>query len=281
LAQTRPELIVSDVVMPGCDGFSLLEAVHARPEWVTIPFLFLTALDDQESLARGRALGVDDYLTKPFSPAALAQSVGARLERASALQSAYKQEAYLRTILVVVRAIESRDTYTGGHVERVSAYAEALARRLGWPEIDIHWLRLSAILHDVGKVMVPDAILNKIGRLSPEEHQVMQAHPETGAHILAPLGDLPLVLDGVRHHHECYDGQGYPDGLAGDSIPVIGRLLAVVDAFDAMITNRPYRPRLAVPEALSRLQAGAGSQFDPAMVEAFVLEVVENGITNG
>lgn len=271
LERIKPDLIVSDIMMPGCDGFRLLEIVHERPEWVTIPFLFLTVLDDEASLTRGRALGVDDYLTKPFSPDTLAQVVKGRLERANSLRDAHTTEAYLHTIVVMAKAIEGRDSYTGGHVERVSTYAEALARELGWSEKEISEVRLAGILHDVGKVCIPDGVLNKSGKLTPGEWQIMKSHPEVGSQILQPLKHLPLILDGVRHHHERYDGYGYPDGLAREEIPEIGRLLAVVDSFDAMTSHRPYRKGMKHEKAMAILQEGAGSQFDPQMVQAFLV----------
>jgi putative two-component system response regulator len=270
LQHTHPDLIVSDVLMPGCDGFALLEQVHASPEWVTIPFLFLTALNDPESLERGRSLGADDYLAKPFSPGALFAAVHSRLERSQVLENAHTTEAYLRTILVMANAIEARDAYTGGHVERVAGYAQNLARALGLPERMMKEVRLAGIMHDVGKVAIPDSILNKPGKLTPEEWEIMKTHPARGVQILAPLGHSQTIMDGVRHHHERYDGQGYPDGLKGEAIPETGRLLAVADSYDAMTSNRAYRTGFSSDESLERLQAGAGIQYDPQMVDRFI-----------
>jgi putative two-component system response regulator len=269
LEHTRPALIVSDILMPGCDGFALLEQVHARSQWVTIPFLFLTALNDAETIKRGRELGVDDYLIKPFSSSDLLQAVQARLQRAHALESAYNTDSYLSTIVIMAKAIEARDEQTGGHVERVAEYAQTLAQGLGWSDQQIKEIRLAATIHDVGKVSVPDAVLNKTGSLTPGEWLIMKNHPVWGCEILTPLKST-MILQGVRSHHERYDGQGYPDGLEGEQIPAAGRLLAIVDAYDAMTSDRPYRNKMAGEAAADQLSSGAGTQFDPQMVDIFL-----------
>ncbi len=240
---------------------------------MTIPFLFLTALNDPESLERGRPLGADDYLAKPFSPAALFAAVHSHLERAHVLENAHTTEAYLRTILVMANAIEARDAYTGGHVERVAGYAEKLARALGWPEQRIKEVRLAGIMHDVGKVAIPDSILNKKDKLTQQEWEIMKTHPARGVQILAPLGHSHTILDGVRFHHERYDGQGYLDGLKGEATPETGRLLAVADSYDAMTSDRPYRTGFSPEESIDRLITGAGIQYDPQMVDCFISSI--------
>jgi putative two-component system response regulator len=270
LSNTRPSLIVSDISMPGCDGFTLLERVHATPEWVTIPFLFLTAMNDPETVNRSRRLAVDDFLTKPFSPGDLVQAVTARLERARALEMAHCMDASLQAIKILANAIETRDPYTSGHAERVGDYAERLARGLGLPIEEVHHIRLAAILHDVGKIGIPEAVLNKPTTLTSTEWEIVKTHPVRGVEILAPLNYPHEVLEGVRRHHERYDGEGYPDGLAGDQIPLAGRLVAVVDAYDAMTIPRAYRTRLVPAAAVERLKSGAGTQFDPQMVAVFI-----------
>ncbi|HEX2978941.1 MAG TPA: HD domain-containing phosphohydrolase [Anaerolineaceae bacterium] len=276
---TRPDMIVSDILMPGCDGFTLIEEVHSRPEWVTIPFLFLSALDNPTSIDRARALGADDYLVKPFSPVSLVQAVRGHIDRAAAIQDANFSKAYLETLLVLANAIEARDLYTGKHTERVADYAQRLAQTLGWSNRQVDDVHRAAILHDVGKVVIPDAILNKPGKLSPQEWEIMKSHTVRGVEILSPLDRMPIVLDGVRHHHEYYDGHGYPDGLAGEGIPAIGRLLAIVDAYDAMTSDRPYRKGLPQDEAVRRLQNGAGSQFDPQFTQAFIRLLRSSSVT--
>lgn len=270
LEERQPNLIISDILMPECNGFDFLEKVHARPEWLKIPFLFLTALQDEESLGKARVLGADEYLTKPFSSKNLLQSVRSRLNRAEDLQKTYTMETYLDTVEIMAKAVESRDAYTGGHVNRVTAYAQALARELGWSNEEIAQVRLAGILHDIGKVIVPDAVLNKPGRLTPAEWAVMKQHPVEGDNILTPLHSLSIVREGVLYHHERYDGKGYPDGLAGKEIPAIGRLMAVVDTFDAMTSSRSYRAGLDPQIAIEELQNCSNMQFDPEIVLAFV-----------
>jgi putative two-component system response regulator len=270
LNNTRPSLIVSDITMPGCDGFTLLERVHATPEWVTIPFLFLTALSDRETINRSRKLAVDDFLTKPFSPGDLVQAVTARLERARMLEMAHCLDASLQAITILANAIETRDLYTSGHAERVGDYAERLARCLGVAIEEVRRIRLAAVLHDIGKIGIPEAVLNKPICLTSAEWEVVKTHPVRGVEILAPLNYPQTVLDGVRRHHERYDGQGYPDGLAGDQIPLAGRLIAVADAYDAMTIPRAYRARLTPAAAVERLHGGAGTQFDPRMTAVFI-----------
>jgi putative two-component system response regulator len=258
---------------------TLIEEVHSRPEWVTIPFLFLSALDNPTSIDRARALGADDYLVKPFSPVSLVQAVRGHIDRAAAIQDANFSKAYLETLLVLANAIEARDLYTGKHTERVADYAQRLAQTLGWSNRQVDDVHRAAILHDVGKVVIPDAILNKPGNLSPQEWEIMKSHTVRGVEILSPLDRMPIVLDGVRHHHEYYDGHGYPDGLAGEGIPAIGRLLAIVDAYDAMTSDRPYRKGLPQDEAVRRLQNGAGSQFDPQFTQAFIRLLRSSSVT--
>jgi hypothetical protein len=177
------------------------------------------------------------------------------------------------TVESLARTIEARDPYTGGHTERVGEFAEAIARRLGLGEEEVAAIALGAVIHDIGKIGIPDAVLLKAGPLDPAEWQEMRRHPEIGAYILGEL-ELPAAAKAMaRHHHERFDGGGYPDGLAGDAIPLAARILSVADALDAMTSDRPYRPALALHAALAELRAQAGTQFCPAVVAA-ALDVV-------
>lgn len=184
----------------------------------------------------------------------------------------YLQRAHMTEQMATqwAASIEARDPYTGGHVDRVTHYALKLAPAVPGLEMDLDSFRLACVLHDVGKIAVPDAILNKPGPLTADEYEVMKAHPTKGYDLILRT-DMPAeVAVVVRHHHERWDGQGYPDGLRGEEIPLAARVLAVADAYDAMTTDRPYRTGLSPEEARSRIQAGSGSQFDPAVVEAFM-----------
>ncbi len=180
------------------------------------------------------------------------------------------QQAYLETIRMLAAAVEARDPYTGGHINRVTRFCLAIARRLGWHGEQLSHVEMGAILHDIGKINVDDAILRKPARLTPEEFERMRRHPDIGSQILRGISFLEPVIPYVRHHHERFDGTGYPDRLAGEEIPIGGRLVAVADAFDAMTSERPYHKAQPPAEAIAELQAMAGRQFDPEIVRVFV-----------
>jgi HD-GYP domain-containing protein (c-di-GMP phosphodiesterase class II) len=173
------------------------------------------------------------------------------------------------TIFAFVRAIDARDPYTARHSEKVAAYAVELAHALGLPPADCERIHLSGMLHDVGKVALERSVLHKPGVLSQDEWDEVRKHPALSAHIIGAVARFAIYVPGARHHHERYDGGGYPDGLAGEAIPLDARVLAVADAYDAMTSDRSYRPALSHAQALARLQADAGTQFDPACVAAF------------
>ncbi len=189
------------------------------------------------------------------------------------------QRAYLETIRMLAAAVEARDPYTGGHLERVTHYALVVARTLGWTGERLAETEMGAILHDIGKIGIPDTILRKDGPLSPEELAHMRTHTEIGTQILRGISFLEPVIPYVRHHHERFDGTGYPDGLAGEDIPIGGRLIAVADTFDAMTSTRPYRAALPVEAALRELRSVAGSQLDPNIVAAFLAAYERGEIT--
>jgi HD-GYP domain-containing protein (c-di-GMP phosphodiesterase class II) len=187
------------------------------------------------------------------------------------------QEAYLHTVTSLTAAIEAKDRYTHGHAERVYYYCTLMADVLGLSESDRKDLRFASVLHDLGKIGIPDSILRKPGRLSAEEHRVMQTHPLLTEKILGPLPFMENVKRIIREHHERFDGQGYPNGIKGDVISVEGRILAVADAYDAMRSDRPYRKALGMADALTELQAGAGTQFCPLCVGALSFALAGRG----
>jgi len=270
LEEQVPDLIISDIMMPEINGYDLLRRTQSNPDYLQVPFLFLTALDDEAAIDQATQMQVDSYLTKPVSPKKLVQAVHSRLDRIQSLQNTFITRSYRDALSAMAIAIEARDAQTGGHIKRVASSAGRLARALGWSDITVSEVELAAELHDIGKVIVPDNILNKPSSLTRSEWELMKKHPQEGVRILQPLQHIQILIDGVRHHHERYDGSGYPDGLAGKAIPAVGRLLAVVDAFDAMISERPYQKGIPVEPALARLQEQAGRQFDPDMVITFV-----------
>jgi putative two-component system response regulator len=265
-----PDLILSDIAMPEMDGYAFFRAVRSRPEWISIPFVFLTARGEKEDVRAGKDLGAEDYLIKPLSHEELITTIRSRLDRAQQLHVAQLQQAYENSLTVLANAIELRDRYTRGHIERVVAYAFVLAEQLGWQGISPDELRFGAILHDIGKINIREATLTRAGPLSPEEWVEMRRHPLLGAEMVKDIAYLLPAYQLIRHHHERWDGQGYPDGLAGEEIPCGARLVCVADSFDAMTTERPYSPACSLEAACQEIILGSGAQFDPAVVQAFL-----------
>lgn len=274
--QQVPDLVISDVMMSEMDGFHMLDEMRRERGGLPMPFLFVSARSSRADLDLARQKGADDFLPKPFGAAELLNAVQARLDRWRVVHLSGTREAHLQTVTLLANAVEARDLYTGRHVERVRRYAIALARQLGWDDEALAILDFGSLLHDLGKISIPDALLNKAGPLSEEEWTLMRRHTEIGANLIAKVEHLRPAVPYVLFHHEHWDGSGYPKGLSGPEIPIEGRLMAVVDAFDALTTMRPYsRPR-SPEEAIQRLRQGADKQFDPILVEAFQ-EIFERG----
>jgi putative nucleotidyltransferase with HDIG domain len=265
----RPSLILSDISMPVMDGIGFYDSVRKLPGGTTTPFVFLTARGTREDIFAGKSIGADDYITKPITSQELISAVRARLARADEMRLAQLRTAYKDSLKALANGIEARDHYTRDHVDRVSAYAQAMARELGWSDQRLEMVEFGAILHDIGKIAVREAILTKPGPLTPEEWAEMRQHTEVGAKMVQAIPYLAPALPIVLHHHERWDGSGYPNGLAGEDIPEEARLLAVVDAFDAMTSDRPYHPAHSPEGALEEIISLAGKQFDPRMVTAF------------
>lgn len=221
-------------------------------------------------------LGILDHI-RAFSEMELEIFCSMASQSAVAMENSnlYKQlkETFIHTAATLAEAISSRDPYTGGHVKRVMKYSLKLAERMGLPEEERERLRLAAILHDVGKIGIDDAILRKSGRLSPEEAATMKEHPEIGARILKNIEGMEDVVDAVRHHHEHYDGSGYPDGLKGEDIPLYARIVAFADAYDSLTTDRPYRKAISAREALKIFCKNGCSEYDPYLTDLFFEEI--------
>jgi putative nucleotidyltransferase with HDIG domain len=269
MAAQSPDLILSDIAMPEMDGYAFFRAVRNNPEWISIPFLFLTARGEKHDILAGKDLGADDYLVKPLTREELLTAVRARLGRSQQLRVAQLQQAYETSLTVLANAIEVRDHYTRGHVERVMAYAFAIAEQLDWRVQQMEQLRFGAILHDIGKIQISEAILRKRDRLTPEEWNEIRRHPISGADMVRDIPYLAPAIPIIRYHHERWDGTGYPDGLVGDAIPIGARIVSVADAFDAMTTERPYSPARPPQEAYEEILSRSGTQYDPAVVAAF------------
>jgi putative nucleotidyltransferase with HDIG domain len=265
----RPDLILSDIAMPEMDGYSFFREVRSHPEWLAIPFLFLTARSDKEDILTGKDLGAEDYLIKPLNYQELVTAVRSRLSRSRQLRMARLKEAYEASLTVLANAIEVRDHYTRGHVERVTAYSLVLAKELGWKGKPLENLRFGAILHDIGKIHIRERILLKTGPLNDGEWVEMKQHPVVGAEMIRSIPYLAPATSAVRHHHEYWDGSGYPDGLKGEEIPMGARIITVADALDAMTTTRPYRAARSLEEAYEEILRCSGTYYDPKVVEAF------------
>jgi putative two-component system response regulator len=267
------DAVVLDVRMQGMDGLEVLRRIKADRTRRLLPVLMVTALGEHDSKLAALHAGADDYLAKPVdSVELLARVRNAIAVRRLATEMA-QWEATLRALSV---AVELRDQYTEDHTLRVTAYATALCRTLGLDEESVADIAHGAAIHDVGKVSLPDAVLRKPAALSASEYELVKQHPLVGARICSAFGSDSTVARIIRHHHERIDGSGYPDGLAGDTIPLGARIVAVADSYDAMTSDRPYRPALASTEAQRRLRAGAGSQWDCSIVEAFLATLRTN-----
>lgn len=278
------DLVLTDVQMPGLSGIELLKEVKARdPETQVI---VMTAHAEVNFAVQALRLNADDYILKPFDLEQLSHSVTRALEHRRLLREnrAYRQHLeqrvqeqaerierlFVEGLIGLSSAIEARDRYTAGHVGRVMELAVAVGAELGLDPEPMHGLWLGALLHDIGKLAIPDSILNKAGPLTPEERSLMKTHPERGVEIIQDISYLRPAISGILHHQERWDGSGYPAGLQGDTISIEGRILAVVDAFDAMLSQRPYRKALSEEDAAREVQRGAGVQFDRQVVEAFL-----------
>ena len=286
-------LVLTDLRMPQMDGIELLRRVRAQ--WPDVAVVMITAVADVEVAVSCLAIGAMDYLTKPFHleevRARVRQSLEKRrlilenrgyqegLEEKVAEQARRLEELFLGGIQALAEALEVKDPYTHGHSMRVSRFSSAIARAMGLDAELVRQIELGGRVHDIGKIGVREAVLNKPGALTEEEYAHIMTHPVVGWRILSPLiGDVPVLLNVVRSHHERYDGRGVPDRLAGDAIPREARIAAVADSFDAMTSARAYRKggAMSVADALAEIVRCSGTQFDPAVVEAF-RRAVETG----
>ncbi|MFZ0641034.1 MAG: HD domain-containing phosphohydrolase [Candidatus Acidiferrales bacterium] len=250
-ASFHPDLILLDVMMPGRDGFAVCQQLKSNSETRLIPVVLITGLSDRSDRIRGIEAGADDFLSKPIDVSELGARVRSLLRLKAFTDELENAESVLYTLAL---SIESRDPCTHGHCTRLAEFSARLGERIGLPADDIVALRRAGVVHDVGKVIVPDAVLLKPGPLTPEERNVIKQHAEAGEHICSPLKSFRTVLPIIRHHHERWDGSGYPDGLSGGAIPLLARVLQIADVYDALTTNRPYREALTQQEAWEILQ---------------------------
>jgi len=247
LGNTQVDLIILDVMMPHLDGFAVCHKIKSNPETDLIPVVLITALSDKQDRLEGIKAGADDFLTRPVDRTELLARVRSLLKLKFRTDELERAESVLFSL---ARSIESKDPYTHGHCERLAEYSVRLGERVRLAEEQLTALRRAGVIHDIGKVAVPDAILLKPGRLTEGEWEIIRQHPVVGERICAPLKSFRSVLPIIRHHHEKIDGSGYPDGLRGDAIPITARILQIVDVYDALTTERPYKKALTITDAL-------------------------------
>ena len=265
----RPELILLDVMMPGMTGHQVCEQLKANPLTDAIPVIFVTALSNVEDEIRGFELGAVDYISKPVSSPIVRARVRTHL---SLVRADVLRETRLNIVQCLGMAAEYKDNETGLHVIRMSHFSRVIALAAGFSEDDADEILHAAPMHDVGKIGIPDAILQKPGKLDSQEWDVMRQHPEIGAQIIGDH-DASLLRMARRialSHHEKWDGSGYPGGLAGEAIPVEGRIVAIADVFDALTSVRPYKQAWPVDKAVDLIRSERGKHFDPQLVDCFL-----------
>ena len=290
LAQVKsnpPDLILLDIVMPGMDGYEVCSMLKADPATWAIPVIFITAMNEIDDKTKGFQLGAVDYITKPFQIVEVKARVRTHISLRHAMQALADQnvlldakvrertqtlrDTQLEIIFRLSRAAEYRDNETGVHIKRMSHFCRAIAGAMGWDEDRCELLFHASPMHDIGKIGIPDSILLKPALLNPEEWNTMKTHTTIGAEILSGHSSslIKTAQEIAVSHHEKWNGSGYPMGLSGEQIPLSGRIAAVSDVFDALISERPYKKAWPLEEALREIRASSGSAFDPKVVEAF------------
>ena len=293
LHDNRPDLILLDIHMQGMDGFETIAAIKENKAIADIPVIFLTADEDSRAETRGLEMGAMDFIKKPFVPEVLLLRVRHTIDLVR-LQTNLAQEVAQRTQEVIEQhkrldrisvqivqalsgAIDAKDPYTRGHSTRVAEYSREIARRAGFSEAIQKDIYMMGLLHDVGKIGILDSIINKKSGLTDEEYAIIKTHPIVGETILKNISEFPQLLTAARWHHERYDGGGYPDGIAGEDIPVEARIVAVADTYDAMTSKRSYRDELPQEVVRVEIEKGKGSQLDPVFAD-IMLDMIREDV---
>ena len=265
---TSVDLAVLDVMMPGIDGFEFCIRLKEKSGKRFFPVILLTALTDRQSKIKGIQSGADDFISKPFDTLELILKIRSLLKLKSLQEELDHSENIILTLAV---AMEAKDPYTKGHSTRVSALATDFVTFLSLPDKDKREMKKAGILHDIGKICLSESLLRKPGPLSDEEVNQIKTHPQLGEELCRPLVSMKRILPAVRHHHERWDGKGFPDGIAGQEIPLMARILSIIDTFDAMVSVRPYRDRRSVRVTLETMKAERYSgQWDAELLGYFL-----------
>jgi putative two-component system response regulator len=267
VAAVRPDLIILDITMPDIDGVTVCQRIKNDLTTHLIPVLHITGMTTRNQRLAALDAGSDEFVGKPFDIEELLIRVRSLLRTKNLTDHLVNVEA---VVVALARTVEARDNYTEKHLRRVADRSVEVARRMGMSEREIEGVRLGGLLHDLGKIAVPDGVLLKPGPLDRAEFALVRRHPEAGAEIVRPLRAFDGPEPAILHHHERFDGTGYPYGLRGEQIPLAARVVAVADSFDAMTTDRPYRAALSQAVAFQRLEDGRGEQWDPSTVDVFL-----------
>jgi len=281
-----PSLILLDIKMPDMDGYETLKQLRTMGgEIADIPIIYLTADDSDSAENKGLSLGAMDFVKKPFVPEVLLQRVRHIIELTTLQKSLSNEvekktrenrELFIHVVQALAKAIDAKDTYTNGHSGRVADYAREIAKRYGYNEKKLDDIYMMGLLHDVGKIGIPDAVINKPAKLDEEEFDIIKLHPVMGAKILQRIPEMPSLATGAKWHHERYIGGGYPDGLSGNDIPEEARIIAVADAYDAMTSHRSYREALSQEQVRQEIENGRGTQFDPVFADIMLTMIKED-----
>jgi putative two-component system response regulator len=268
LTECSPDLVLLDIIMPEIDGYEVCRMIKGNLKTTLLPVIVVTGLEDFDTRLKMLEIGADDYISKPINERELLTRVRNHL-RIKRLTD--QLEGAESIIMLLVRVLEAKDPYTRGHSERVAEYSHRIAREMGFDEDRLLVLRRAALLHDVGKIGLEDAIIRSSEKLTGEEMKKVHNHPSIGTEIISSLSSLEDAMGPIRSHHERFDGTGYPEKLARDNIPIEARIIAVADTFDALTTNRPYRKALGTQQALEEMKRSVVSgQLDPELVERFI-----------
>ncbi len=286
LLQTQtPDLVLLDLVMPDPDGIETFRSIGREHPELSVPVIFLTADNSMEAETTCLQLGAMDFIRKPFTPDVLSLRIQHILElarlrlnltEAVSRKTEEIESMSLHIVQALAETIDAKDNYTSGHSTRVAEYAREIARRAGYESRQQEEIYMMALLHDIGKIGIPDDVINNTGQLNDSEYEMVKSHSWVGARILRKIEEMPRLLEGARWHHEWYDGTGYPDGLAGESIPEPARIIAVADAYDAMSSERRYRSGMSETEIRKEIENGKGTQFDPRFAD-IMLSMMDEG----